>query len=227
MKGNFIMNNLKADYVIVGFTLAEVLITLGVIGVVAAMTMPSVINHYQKQATVNKLKKFYTNMNQVMTLAKADNGDFSTWNYKNSKEFYNNYIKPYIKNVDEVQTSIHMHGDFASGIRFIFADGTQAIFSTTSNFAQAPVFIFYNFAKNFKDTNSDDIKKPTHERFYLIINDKGVIVPPNMNLTRNTNLTNCKNAFTSPNGYFGNNGHIDCATLIYKDGWKIEKDYPW
>ena len=31
------------------FTLAEVLITLGIIGVVAALTMPSLIAHYRKQ----------------------------------------------------------------------------------------------------------------------------------------------------------------------------------
>ena len=31
------------------FTLAEVLITLGIIGIVAAMTMPSLINKYQAQ----------------------------------------------------------------------------------------------------------------------------------------------------------------------------------
>ena len=75
-----------------GFTLAEVLITLGVVGVISAMTLSSVINHYQKQATVNKLKKFYTNMNQVLMQAKADNGDFSTWSYETSEEFYNNYV---------------------------------------------------------------------------------------------------------------------------------------
>lgn len=32
-----------------GFTLAEVLITLGIIGVVAALTMPSIIANYQKR----------------------------------------------------------------------------------------------------------------------------------------------------------------------------------
>ena len=40
-----------------GFTLAEVLITLGIIGVVAALTLPSLVTNYQKQVTVNKLKK--------------------------------------------------------------------------------------------------------------------------------------------------------------------------
>lgn len=36
-----------------GFTLAEVLITLGVIGIVAAMTFPSIVAKYQKVVTVN------------------------------------------------------------------------------------------------------------------------------------------------------------------------------
>ena len=43
----------------VGFTLAEVLITLGIIGVVAAMTIPNLIAKYQKEQTVVKLKKHY------------------------------------------------------------------------------------------------------------------------------------------------------------------------
>ena len=32
-----------------GFTLAEVLITLGIIGIVAAMTIPNLIENYQKK----------------------------------------------------------------------------------------------------------------------------------------------------------------------------------
>ena len=34
---------------LIGFTLAEVLIVLGIIGVVAALTMPSLISNYQKK----------------------------------------------------------------------------------------------------------------------------------------------------------------------------------
>lgn len=39
-----------------GFTLAEVLITLGIIGVVAALTMPALVANYKKQEAVSKLK---------------------------------------------------------------------------------------------------------------------------------------------------------------------------
>lgn len=45
------------------FTLAEVLITLGIIGVVAAITIPGLITKYQKLATVVKLKKVYSQLN--------------------------------------------------------------------------------------------------------------------------------------------------------------------
>ena len=39
------------------FTLADVLILLGIIGVVAAMTMPTLLAKYQEKQTVTKLKQ--------------------------------------------------------------------------------------------------------------------------------------------------------------------------
>lgn len=56
-----------------GFTLAEVLITLGIIGIVTAITIPTIVNKYQKQQTVAKLKKAYSVLGQVMQRAVADN----------------------------------------------------------------------------------------------------------------------------------------------------------
>ena len=46
-----------------GFTLAEVLITLAIIGIVAAMTIPTLISDYQDRVNVTKMKKnvFYFN----------------------------------------------------------------------------------------------------------------------------------------------------------------------
>ena len=49
---------------IFGFTLAEVLITLGIIGVVAALTIPTLMANYQKQVWINKLKKTYSVLNE-------------------------------------------------------------------------------------------------------------------------------------------------------------------
>lgn len=54
------------------FTLAEVLITLGIIGVVAAMTLPTLIQNYQKQVILTQLKKNYAILNQAVQLMKAN-----------------------------------------------------------------------------------------------------------------------------------------------------------
>lgn len=42
-----------------GFTLAEVLITLGIIGVVAALTLPALIQNHKKSETTARLKKIF------------------------------------------------------------------------------------------------------------------------------------------------------------------------
>ena len=84
-----------------GFTLAEVLITLGVIGVVAAMTLPSVIAKYQKQQTIAKLKKAYSTLGQLVLRSQEDNGPaaFSTSDTVDAevvKNFFNTYWFPYL-----------------------------------------------------------------------------------------------------------------------------------
>ena len=47
------------------FTLAEVLITLGIIGIVAAMTMPALIENHQSSVLQQRFKKAYSSMSQV------------------------------------------------------------------------------------------------------------------------------------------------------------------
>ena len=54
------------------FTLAEVLITLGIIGVVAAMTMPSLIANYQNRVLLTAVKKTYSVFNNAVKLALSD-----------------------------------------------------------------------------------------------------------------------------------------------------------
>lgn len=56
------------------FTLAEVLITLGIIGVVAAMTLPTLIANYQKQVYANGLKKGINTTLNMLKKMQADEG---------------------------------------------------------------------------------------------------------------------------------------------------------
>ena len=61
------------------FTLSETLITLGIIGVIASMTLPSVINKYQEKVTVTKLKKIYSLFSQSYLYAVQKYGTPDQW----------------------------------------------------------------------------------------------------------------------------------------------------
>ena len=66
----------------VGFTLAEVLITLGIIGVVAAMTIPTLMTNYQKKSTATQLKKTYATISNAVRLSEEENGELSGWEFE-------------------------------------------------------------------------------------------------------------------------------------------------
>jgi len=61
------------------FTLAEVLVTLTIIGVVSSMTIPTLHQRHTEQATVNKVKKLYTTLSQAYQKAVVEHGDVDTW----------------------------------------------------------------------------------------------------------------------------------------------------
>lgn len=110
----------------VAFTLAEVLITLGIIGVVAAMTLPTLTAKYKKSVVETSLKKFYTTANQAVKLSIVKNGETEYWEFPaeyNSEEllnFYNKYFK------DELKTLKITNAPDNAGILLYFADGSGA-----------------------------------------------------------------------------------------------------
>lgn len=61
------------------FTLAEVLITLGIIGVVAAMTLPSLIANHREKQTVVQLKKVYAALSNAYVSALDEYGTPADW----------------------------------------------------------------------------------------------------------------------------------------------------
>ena len=96
------------------FTLAEVLITLGIIGVVAAMTIPTLIQDHREKQRVTQLKKVYSVLSQAFVMAQAEYGDIQTWDYattntgekdengeaildESGSELFTDILKKYIK----------------------------------------------------------------------------------------------------------------------------------
>ena len=62
-----------------GFTLAEVLIALAIIGIVAAVTLPTLIYNYKSRVVVTGLKKSYALLSQAISLEFIENGTPDNW----------------------------------------------------------------------------------------------------------------------------------------------------
>ena len=84
-----------------GFTLAEVLITLGIIGVVAAMTMPVIISNYKKQEIKTGFKKAYSAISQAYNLAFYDLGFPTNCHYGSFGEGHQGSECPLLKEAFE------------------------------------------------------------------------------------------------------------------------------
>ncbi|MDR1167409.1 MAG: prepilin-type N-terminal cleavage/methylation domain-containing protein [Heliobacteriaceae bacterium] len=65
------------------FTMAEVLITLGIIGVIAAVTMPALISNYQNKAVLSQFWKAYSSVSNAYNLILNEDGPYTTWGYNN------------------------------------------------------------------------------------------------------------------------------------------------
>lgn len=59
----------------IAFTLAEILIVLGIVGIVCELTIPTLVANYQKQVYVSSLQTFYTEFSQVVNQVMADSGN--------------------------------------------------------------------------------------------------------------------------------------------------------
>ncbi len=76
------------------FTLAEVLITLGIIGVVAALTIPTLMQSYQKKQYVSGFQKAWGILTNAFELSEAHNGFINTWDEPTSCSDIN-YLEKY------------------------------------------------------------------------------------------------------------------------------------
>ncbi len=78
------------------FTLAEVLITLGIIGVVAAMTIPNLIANNKAKRLRSQFLKSYSTIQQVFRQMEADDVSLNPVDYKRNTsngEFYKTFMK--------------------------------------------------------------------------------------------------------------------------------------
>ena len=175
------------------FTLAEVLITLGIIGVVAAVTLPTLVANYQKTVWVNQLKKdvnFTLNtFQQVFASEEVDSISNSSlyysMGYPSASRFQATSIKKYIVDSESAENTdffefAHAYGASTDSndpsIFLKLKDGSCIAFATGEvNTVDVPV----NPVRIFVDVNCS--KRPNEvgrDRFWFDINNYGKIYMP-------------------------------------------------
>lgn len=78
------------------FTLAEVLVTLGIIGVVSAMTIPTLMQNHQRTTYVTQLHKVYNEVSQAAQMVLTDSNAASLKESKLRRQgisYFFNYFK--------------------------------------------------------------------------------------------------------------------------------------
>lgn len=149
-------------YIRFGFTLAEVLIALGIIGVVAAMTIPLIINTSQKIQEETALKKAYTVWSQALNQMAQDSGcigDLSCFFDSNNVKTIGDKIAGYfnvVKNCNTTQTGCwadtnSLYTDGSSPTTGNDTTGAYYKFITTDGMAVR----FYNINQNCIGASND------------------------------------------------------------------------
>jgi prepilin-type N-terminal cleavage/methylation domain-containing protein len=227
-----------------GFTLAEVLITLAIIGVVAALTIPSVVRNYQKTQTVTRLKKAYTIMNQAVAMSELENAPKEQWNYSlDASTFYENYLKKILKGVAGLRLSTPtltytaLDGKTRCtwavcgiNVRKIgLADGMFLFIGNSYSqlVGWRPMAIDINGEKGpnraGKDMFTMDIFAESKDKVTL----SGYVAGHYSSYSSRSRESMLGTGGDACNPLATGGGGGQCAALIMMDGWQIKDDYPW
>ena len=89
------------------FTLAEVLVTLGIIGVVSAMTVPTLMQNHQRKTYVTQLHKVYNEFSQALVQYQNDRNALNLSEAGlNSQAQFNSFVSSYFKVVQTCSNSL-------------------------------------------------------------------------------------------------------------------------
>ena len=173
------------------FTLAETLITLAVIGVVAALTIPNLTRKYQAAVLQSQFKKSYSTLQQAVAQAVKENPDLydeirQTGNNLVGIDYFKDKLKPYLKvavdcrsdscpalnfsSYRNYQNTMSGWGNWGWTGYFVLEDGSAIFFECSGGCAAIPIFVDINGTK--KPPN-----RMGHDLFAFQIDSKNKLVP--------------------------------------------------
>lgn len=226
-----------------GFTLAEVLITLGIIGVVAAMTIPALLTKMDHDAKIGKLQKAISIMNQSTRMSIHDNGEYDGWDSTLSpRPYVEQYFAPYLKIVAWCDTAqkcgykeanpwnsqgAYQIFNIAGRVPFVTIDGVlfSVITSGGSATGNKDMDKLYDYSESSRSGIIVDVNvsnNPNHfgnDIFFLVRTETGSVMPLGYNLSDDVIKSDCTKTKKQLKLY--------CAERLRRNGWKAPQDYPW
>lgn len=218
------------------------MITLGIIGVVAALTIPGLIANYQKRKTVTQLKETYSIMQQAMKLSQEDNGEVDSWDTTLSgKAFFEKYIQNYVKVMNsyssgelfKVAPRTNLNGSRYSGTTY--TGGNAYHFSLINGAIVSANLNSGNESGLWVGIDVNGISKPNKvgkDTFLFFLSSEYGLQPLGnagtpaswsigkvykRDVVKGSSGSSCAKG---KSGYW-------CAALIVGDNWTIQGDYPW
>ena len=218
------------------FTLAEVLITLGIIGVVSAITIPTLMANHRKKVVETKLEKIYSVMNQAINLTNAEYGDVTNWiidcGSSNSPTCSINEVENWFN------STIGKHLEtLKTGKTKNKTDDILLIYLKDGSILGVTNYIYDMFFY----VNSDAISNARSGKNYFLFRFNPILLSHQNNEEAQKDLKySLKPTFEPYSNYWNGTreqlidghsfscaqNHAFCAKLIQYDGWKISKDYP-
>ena len=202
-----------------GFTLAEVLITLTIVGVVAAITVPALYSNVNNATMEKQTVKFYTQLQQAVSRFMVDERleKIVFWKDFNPEEFVNKYIivnkactKDNVK--DCLIDTEYSHADGSKAYkysRYFTLDKT----GRTYIMADGAVFSVNSYGDVYVDVNGKKgPNKEGYDLWWLSIQRDGTVTEPNPNYqaSKEDLLKHCKKDLYDCFAYFKlNNYKID------------------
>jgi prepilin-type N-terminal cleavage/methylation domain-containing protein len=228
------------------FTLAEVLITLGIIGVVAALTIPALMTAYKKHVIGTKLKQSYSLLNQVVKMAQADYDGVEGWEYVNAESFVKTYFLPYMK--ADVQTTKSNLFYLSDMYTLTLLNGTTWDIQQTYAFNNIDGYTvgdvkYYIITVDINGSGNPNKQGHDKFNFYIFPIAAAWYNSGADNLARNVPSAGVyydgygyDDKYLTSSVYRGCNDNVDpkgqgktnayCVALIAKNNWKVPSDYP-
>ena len=222
-----------------GFTLAETLVTLGIIGIVAAMTLPAVVGKWQKTVHINQMKHTYSVIANAFQMSMQDNGNPKEWDWgtdysnENIERVVETYLLPYL-NFDTIDKKYLEEGTYYTrNIIVRLKNGTTLVFALdgcTDPNSCTPIRILSLYIvvspKGNVQPMSHESRDYSRSDFILEFSKSSEKLEF-FNWGGNTREGMKNNSKYACNKNIAKNMRYNCGALIFYDNWEIKDDYPW